>query len=114
MSAGRFLLMHPACPASAVRESPFGGLSGILISPPTDANGNSVSKLELNLFSWSAGLCADWKFGVTGIQKNAYWLVRTRLTLASPFPQPDRRFTGNIVTFTVGFGLLGRSVVRDF
>jgi hypothetical protein len=97
-----------------VQIVPFAGLSGIFISPPTDANGNSTSNLELNLFSWSAGLSADWKIGAgEGLHKGSYVLIRTRLTFVSPFPQPDRRFSGNIVTFTVGFGLFGRSVLRD-
>ena len=89
------------------------GLSGVFISPPKDANGNSTSSLELNQFSWSAGLNLDWKMGGADPMR-AYWFIRTRLTISSPFPQPDRRFAGNIVTFTVDVGFFGRSLMRDF
>jgi hypothetical protein len=103
-----------AIESNLVQVAPFAGLSGIFISPPTDAYGNSTSPLKLSLFSWSAGLNADWKFGDgTGVPRAGYLFIRTRLTFTSPFPQPEVRFSGNIVTFTIDFGLFGRGVDRD-
>ncbi|HTY60476.1 MAG TPA: hypothetical protein VMF59_16755, partial [Bacteroidota bacterium] len=103
----------PVFESGFVQVAPFAGLSGVFISPPKDANGNSTSSLELNQFSWSAGLNLDWKMGGADPMR-AYWFIRTRLTISSPFPQPDRRFAGNIVTFTVDVGFFGRSLMRDF
>ena len=92
-----------------IRLVPSAGVSGILISPPTDENGNSTSDLKLNLLSWSVGLTADWKCG----SGNLYWLIRMKLAYAAAFPQPDPRFSGNIIMFTVGLGLFTRSIERD-
>jgi hypothetical protein len=97
-----------------VQIAPFGGISGILFSPPSGASGNFTDNLELDLFSLSAGLNVDWKISPgQGINRGSYFLIRTRLTLAAPVAVPERRFSGNIVTFTVGFGLFGRGVLRD-
>lgn len=100
--------------SNMVQIAPFAGLSGILISPPADENGNSTSPLKLDLFSWSAGINADWKlWGGSEAPGNSYALIRTRLTFASPFPQPDARFSGNIVALTVDIGVFVRSMLRD-
>jgi len=97
-----------ALESDLIRLVPSVGLSGILISPPTDQNGNSTSDLKLNLLSWSARLSADWKWG-TG---SSYWLLRMNLSYATPFPQPDTRFNGNILMFTVGVGFFIRGFER--
>jgi hypothetical protein len=104
--------------SDAVQVAPFAGISGIFISPPRDNNGNKVSDLELDLSSWSAGLNADWKIApgaglFSADADHGYWLIRTRLTFASVFAPPDQRFSGNIVTFTVGIGMFGRTMSRE-
>lgn len=98
-----------------VQCTPFAGLSGVLISPPTDANGNSSDGPELNMFSWSAGLSVDWKIGAREIAGSpSYLYIRTRLTYSSPFPQPETRFNGGFLAFTVDFGGFWRPLIRDF
>ncbi len=98
-----------------VQVLPFAGLSGIMVSPPPDAGGNGSGSLELDLLSWSAGLNADWKIGAgEGINRGSFFLIRTRLSFFSAFPRTDRRFNGNFVTFTIGFGIFGRTVQREF
>ncbi len=108
-----------------IRITPFAGIGGTSISPPeNDLNENpDLKEVALDYSTtYTFGATFDFKFGSSAISfitdntvENDYWFLRIRYSYIMPqFESKYPGLTGNMHCITIGFGIFGQRMKRDF
>lgn len=101
--------------------SPFAGVAATMISPTQVATEKTpeLKELEVNAFTYAAGLNFDIKFGPRHTPafspKTNYGFVRIRYAYTNPrVAKKYNGLTGSMHYITIGFGMFSRGVKMDY